>query len=182
MRASGRAAVALLLPAALLAGCATVPSGPSVLVLPGTGKSFDRFRVDDAQCRRYALVQIGAMTPEQAAADSVARSAALGTAVGAIAGAAMDGSSGAAAGAGIGLLMGATAGAGAAQVSGYEAQRHYDHAYVQCMYASGHRVPVYGPFTQPTSRSAPAPVPGAPPAGIPPPNAPPPSALPPPAR
>ena len=45
-----------LLPAFLLvlAGCASTPDGPSVLVLPGTGKSFDAFRTDDAECRRYA--------------------------------------------------------------------------------------------------------------------------------
>ena len=33
---------------ALLAGCATPPpSGPSVMVLPGSGKSFDQFRFDE---------------------------------------------------------------------------------------------------------------------------------------
>lgn len=28
--------------------------------------------------------------------------------------------------------------------SGYSAQHRYDAAYIQCMYASGHRVPIYG--------------------------------------
>ena len=44
-----------------LAGCAsTPPPGPSVMVLPGTGKSFDEFRHDDHDCRGYAYVQSGA--------------------------------------------------------------------------------------------------------------------------
>ena len=47
-------------------------------------------------------------------------------------------------GAGVGLLTGAAVGAGNSQYSGYGTQRQYDAAYLQCMYASGHRVPVYG--------------------------------------
>ena len=35
----------------LLGGCVSMPSGPSMMVLPGTGKSFDQFRADDADCR-----------------------------------------------------------------------------------------------------------------------------------
>ena len=34
-----------------LAACATAPSGPSVLVLPGSGRNFDQFRVDEATLR-----------------------------------------------------------------------------------------------------------------------------------
>ncbi len=44
---------------ALLAGCATTPTGPHVLVLPGTNKSFDQFRADEQECRSYAQSQIG---------------------------------------------------------------------------------------------------------------------------
>ena len=33
---------------ALLAGCASLPSGPSVMSLPGSRKNFDEFRADDA--------------------------------------------------------------------------------------------------------------------------------------
>jgi hypothetical protein len=47
----------LLLLSFLLAGCASTPDGPSVLVLPGSGKSLDVFRTDDAECRRYAGTQ-----------------------------------------------------------------------------------------------------------------------------
>jgi len=46
--------------AAVLAGCATTPPtpmGPSVLVLPGSTKTFDQFKVDDNECRNYAATQ-----------------------------------------------------------------------------------------------------------------------------
>ncbi|HEF5875289.1 TPA: hypothetical protein SAY52_005989, partial [Burkholderia cenocepacia] len=50
----------------------------------------------------------------------------------------------AAVGAGAGLLAGSVVGAGAAQGSAYDVQRRYDYAYLQCMYATGNRVPVPG--------------------------------------
>ncbi len=154
--------------ALLLGACASVPSGPSMLVLPGTGKSFDQFRADDLQCRQYAQYQTGA-SPQQASEASGVRSAAVATAVGALAGAAIDGSRGAAVGAGSGLVFGSMAGAGAGASSASGMQRRYDHAYVQCMYAQGHRVPVSGRMAAPaqswTQRSGPpAPPPGPPPA------------------
>ncbi len=37
-----------------LAGCATVPTGPSVRVLPGPGKTLEQFQADDTFCRQYA--------------------------------------------------------------------------------------------------------------------------------
>ena len=43
----------------LLAGCATVPSEPGVLVLPGAGKTFEQFREEDAVCRNYAQDRVG---------------------------------------------------------------------------------------------------------------------------
>jgi hypothetical protein len=134
----------ILAGALLLGACATVPSGPSVMALPGTGKTFDRFRADDMDCRQYADVQIGGTNANQAAGESIAKSAALGTVVGAAAGAALGGSSGAGVGAGSGLLIGTLAGTGAGDRSAYGVQRRYDYAYVQCMYAQGHKVPVSG--------------------------------------
>lgn len=136
-----------------LAACVSVPTGPNVMVLPGTGKSFDQFRFDDGACRQYAYDQVGGTTPSKAADDSGLRSAAVGTVVGAAAGAAIDGGSGAAVGAGAGLLIGGLAGTGAAQSSAYGAQRRYDIAYQQCMYAKGHRIPVSGRFA-PSSPAA----------------------------
>src|SRR5258706_5486427 len=71
---------------ALLAGCATPPpSGPSVMVLPGSTKSFDQFRFDDNDCRQFASSQIGGATPAPAQTDSAMKSAVVGTAIGAAA-------------------------------------------------------------------------------------------------
>lgn len=152
----------------VLAGCVTVPSGPSLMALPGTGRSFDQFRFDDSDCRHYADSQVGGNTPNQAGADSGVKSAAVGTLVGAAAGAAIGGNSAAAGvGAGVGLLAGALSGSGAANASSYSLQQRYDIGYTQCMYAKGHKVPVSGRFTsandQPARRySTPPPPPPAP--------------------
>ena len=141
-----------------LAACASVPSGPSVMALPGTNKSFDQFRVDETTCRNFASQAIGATSANNAAVDAGVRSAAVGTLVGAAAGAAIDGSQGAGVGAGMGLVVGSLAGASAADASWYGAQKRYDQSYVQCMYARGHRVPVAGSYTvrRTTSTSVPA--------------------------
>jgi hypothetical protein len=141
-----------------LTACATMPSGPSVMSLPGTGKTFDQFRMDDAVCRQFAFEQIGGMTAQQAGQSSAVTSAAVGTVLGAAAGAAIgsvsgDMGAGAAIGAGSGLLFGSAVGQGYASASYYENQRRYDNAYIQCMYAKGNRVPVYGRFTEPTAPS-----------------------------
>ncbi|WP_354684954.1 hypothetical protein [Cupriavidus necator] len=128
----------------ILGACAVMPSGPSVMALPGTGKNFNQFRADDYNCRQFALGRVGGVSSAQAANNAALGSAAVGTALGAAAGAAFDGGSGAAVGAGIGLLTGAAFGASHAQYAGYGTQRQYDAAYVQCMYASGNRVPVAG--------------------------------------
>ena len=125
-------------------GCAVAPKGPSMLALPGTGKSFETFQIDDSSCRGYATVQTGGVDANQAATDSAVRSAALGTAIGAVAGAAIGGSRGVGAGAGTGLLFGTMAGAGAGSASARGSQRSYNHAYIQCMYAKGHQVPIAG--------------------------------------
>jgi hypothetical protein len=158
-----------LIAAAWLGACATVPTGPSVMTLPGTGKNFDQFRDDDAVCRQFAYAQVGGMTAEQAAANAAVGSAAIGTAVGAAAGALIDGASGAGVGAGTGLVVGSLVGAGMAQGSAYGAQRRYDASYLQCMYAKGHKIPVWGRYaSSPRQASYPPPPP--------PPNAPPPPA------
>lgn len=150
----------MLIGVALLGACTTMPSGPSVLVLPGTGRSFDQFRGDDMDCRQYALGQVGGAAPRDAAADSMARSAVVGTAIGAAAGAAIGGNQGAGVGAGTGLLVGSMAGASAGDTSAWGLQRRYDYAFIQCMYAKGHRVPVSG---QLTSHPVPPPPAGTPP-------------------
>ncbi len=155
--------------ALLLAACAVLPTGPSVLVLPGSGRSMDNFRYDDADCRQWAYGQVGGTTAQQAANEAAVGSAVVGTAIGALAGAAIGGSQGAAVGAGTGLLAGSAIGASNAWGSGYATQRRYDNAYVQCMYAKGHQVPVPAGMAYPRGvRGGDAGIPPPPP-GMPPP-------------
>jgi hypothetical protein len=138
------AGVALL----AVAGCVYVPAGPSVMVLPGTGKTFEQFQVDDVQCRQWAGYQIG-QSPQQVAEQNVVGSSVAGTLIGAGLGAAIGAAGGnAGLGAGIGaasgLLIGSSAGTESARATGYDAQRRYDVAYQQCMYAKGNQIPVAG--------------------------------------
>jgi hypothetical protein len=136
-----RKLVALLLPLGV-AACATNPTGPSNMALPGTGKDFNVFRADDLSCRDFALTQIGGKTVNQQYNASLAATTAVGTVVGAAIGAATGGGQGAAIGAGVGALSGGAIGANTASVSGMNAQDKYDNAYYQCMYAAGHKIPV----------------------------------------
>ncbi len=160
----------------MVSACTTLPTGPSVMAMPGTGKTFDEFRADDAVCRQFALDQVGGATANQTAIDSGVKSAAVGTIVGAAAGAAIGGRGGAGVGAGTGLLIGSLAGAGAGENSAYVTQRRYDNAYIQCMYAKGDRVPTSGQLTSRSLQQASAPpppppgyyAPPPPPGGLPP--------------
>lgn len=160
----------------LLGACTTIPYGPGVLVLPGTGKSFDEFKANDFECRQYAGAQIGT-TPNDAITDDALKSAAVGTAVGALAGAMIGGGRGAGAGAGAGLMVGGLAGSGSGAASGRNLQQRYDFSYQQCMYARGNKVPVAGRLEAP---HGPAPLAPKPPAYSPPPSPPPGAAFPPP--
>jgi hypothetical protein len=47
---------------ALLAACASLPTGPSVAVIPGAGKSNEQFNSDNDECRQYAEYQTRAAT------------------------------------------------------------------------------------------------------------------------
>ena len=104
----------------LLAACAAPPPGPSVMALPGQGKSFDQFQRDDVGCRQYSDQQTGYGGPAAAANQAGVGNALLTTGLGAAAGA----------------LIGAAAGNAGA---GLQAQ--YDMAYSQCMYGHDNRVP-----------------------------------------
>jgi len=169
MNAKTRFVLSALLGVVILAGCASVPTAPNLMALPGTGRTFEEFRADDAYCRDYAIQQIGGKSRDQVASAAAVQNAAVGTAIGAVAGAAIGGRSGAGAGAGMGLIVGSASGAEASNRAVHGSQRHYDNAYVQCMYARGHRVPVSGAYTPAlTPAAAPATVPP-PPAGNPPP-------------
>lgn len=123
--------------AVLLSACTTVPTSPSMLALPGSTKTFEQFRSDDAMCRDYAY-----RSNPTDDVDRGVRSAAIGTLIGAAAGGAIGGQHGAAIGAGGGLIVGSAVGSDQADRSNYGMQRRYDNAYIQCMYAQGHKVPV----------------------------------------
>ena len=134
----------LLLLLLVLGGCATVPEGPSVMVMPGPGKSLEQFQAEDAICRQWATQQTG-VTPQAAANQDTLSGAAIGTLIGAGLGAAIgaaagDPGLGAAIGAGSGLLGGTLIGADAGEASAEEAQNRYNIAYQQCMYAKGNQV------------------------------------------
>ncbi len=129
-----------------LGACASIPTGPSVLVLPGDGKSFEQFQTDDAVCRQWSAQQTGTTT-ERTSSQSTISGAAIGTAVGAAAGAAIGAAAGspatgAAIGAGGGFLGGAAIGASRADAAGTSVQHRYNIAYMQCMYAKGNQIPV----------------------------------------
>jgi hypothetical protein len=189
----------------LLAGCVTVPTAPTVMVLPGAQKGFDQFRADEDSCRSYAQATVNG--PSQAAANNAAGNAVVGSAIGAAAGAIIGAATGqagpgAAIGAGTGLIFGSAAGGNAAGYSSYQLQRQYDAAYMQCMYARGNQIPGrvayrgsapsnypppnypppnYPPPNYPAPNQSPGdnPPPGYPPPGYPPPSYPPPGTPPP---
>ncbi len=164
--------------AAALGGCATLPTGPTVMVLPAPGKPFEQFQAEDATCRQWAAQQLGG-PPGAPATQNTAVGAVVGTALGAGLGAALGAAgghagTGAAIGAGAGLLGGTAVGANADQTAGWNAQRRYDTAYQQCMYAKGNQIPgaVRGNGRRPATPPPPPPPPGYSPAPPGPPPAP----------
>ncbi|HEX7641048.1 MAG TPA: YMGG-like glycine zipper-containing protein [Burkholderiaceae bacterium] len=163
--------LSVLIATAALAACASAPTGPSVAVMPGSGKSFEQFNEDDAVCRQYAGNQtVGAA---DSANNKAVESGIVGTLIGAAAGAAIGGNhQGAAVGAGTGLLLGSAVGSSASEGGSYSAQRRYDIAYEQCMYAKGNSIPTMGQRQYSSRTAYSPPPPNYPPP--PPPNYPPP--------
>lgn len=170
--------ISILLIMFLLTACVSLPTGPSVMALPGSGRNFEQFRYDDNFCRQYAFAQVGGKTPKEASVSSGVESAAVGAGLGALAGTAIGGGRGAAIGAGTGLLAGGATGAESARVSGFIGQQRYDMSYLQCMYAKGHRVPVAGEILSDPTAGRSGNIPSSPPGFTPPP--PPPGSPPPP--
>jgi hypothetical protein len=167
----------------MLGACTVMPTGPSVMALPGSRKSVDQYQADVAACQQVADAVLAANSAgAAAAADSNAASTAaagalFGAATGAIIGAATgQASQGAAIGAGTGLLFGGIAGSSYTSMSSYQLQRGYDRVYLQCMYARGNRVPMPQGYARGPSRPIYS---NAPPAGAgyPPPGTPPPPGL-----
>jgi len=115
----------------LASACASpvpLPTGPGILVLPGTGKSFDQFREDDHECRGFAFSEVQEGGPPTSD-DSYFAAIRL--------------------------------------------QQQYDRAFAQCMFASGHRIPVSGAYSDRSERGQSAARPPPPPPGKPPAEAPP---------
>lgn len=127
--------------ALLLQGCASVPTGPDVAVMPGPGKPLSEFQREDARCRHFAEHSVSEQ-PSHAAANKTAEGAAIGAAAGAGLGAvATNHGRGAAVGAVIGLITGTMVGASNGEYAQSTLQRRYDTAYEQCMYTYGNQVP-----------------------------------------
>jgi hypothetical protein len=147
-----------------LAGCAEMPTGPSVAVMPAPNKPFDVFMRDDQLCRDWAAHSIG-IPGHDAAAERLLASTVTGAAIGALAGAAAGGHRNVGAGAAMGTVVGASAGANQSAVTAGNAQRRYDIAYQQCMYSQGNVVPTYGygSYRYPAPASAAPPPPPPPP-------------------
>ncbi len=183
---SSKRSFLLLLAMCVLSGCATVPTGPSVMVLPPQGKPFEVFQSEDTACRQWAQQQIGE-SPDSAGNRILATGAAIGTLVGAALGALIgstsgDAGTGAAIGAGVGLLGGTAMATDSAYGSQWELQRRYDIAYQQCMVSKGNQIP--GLIQRPRRAYSPPPPPPPPPPDYRqgPPVPPPPDAYPPPPR
>lgn len=127
-------------------GCASPrPAAPSIAAMPGRGKSYAAFQRDDGFCQSSAQSAIGYQSPGEAANQTAVGTAAVGTALGALAGAAIGSVSGnmgtgAAIGAGTGLVAGGAVGAGNARAAGGSIQSRYDAVYAQCMSAKGNQV------------------------------------------
>lgn len=86
---------------AVLFGCVSAPKQPTMLAMPGTGKSLDQFNADDLGCRQLAVSQATTENGGKRAVITVQQA--------------------------------------------NQMYARYDYAYLQCMYAKGHRIPVYLP-------------------------------------
>lgn len=163
----------------LLGACTVLPTGPSVMALPGSRKSVEQFQADAFDCQQHAQSVIATASgtvanADNAAANTAAAGAVLGAATGAIIGSATgQAGRGAAIGAGTGLLFGGASGSHYTAMSSHQLQRGYDGAYLDCMYSRGNKVPA--PRGYSTASRAPSGYAGESPPTYPPPNQPPPS-------
>jgi hypothetical protein len=134
------AAMAIILP---LCGCQpTPPTGPTIAVMPGPGKSLSQFQNDDYVCRNFAQNQSYAppVTGVGCPGGTAGATTVVGAAGGALLGAAGGNAGmGAAIGAGVGLLGGAAWGAHKNNQSQASMQQSYNIAYAQCMRTKGNQ-------------------------------------------
>jgi uncharacterized protein YcfJ len=155
---------AVLLAVAILGACTTtMPTGPSIAVMPGQGKTFETFQTDDAVCRQWATQQ-AKESPSEAGNRAGVGSAIAGTLLGAGLGAGIGAATGsvgagAAIGGAAGLVGGSAVGSNRAESTRVAIQRQYDNAYEQCMYAKGNQVPGMMVQSYPTIPPPPPPPP-----------------------
>jgi outer membrane lipoprotein SlyB len=144
MRAVRRAAIiGFVTPLLLMAGCAETPMGPTVQVMPGSGKTLDAFQADQFTCKQFAENAVAGQA--QNANNRAVGAAAVTTVLGAGLGAAIGGGRGAGIGAASGALGGTAIGAGASSNAQLSIQDQYNNAFAQCMYTRGNVVPGMGP-------------------------------------
>lgn len=128
-----------------LSGCQpSLPTGPTISVMPGPHKSLAQFQSDDNVCRGFAQNQSYQPAPTGLSSPGGTAAAATvgGTAAGALLGAAGGNAGmGAAIGAGVGLLGGAALGAHRKNEDQRSMQQSYNLAYAQCMKTKGNSVP-----------------------------------------
>src|SRR5579864_5951444 len=134
-----RTIVATTALAALLAGCVTQPTGPTIPVMPGPNKSLEAFQADESVCEQYASQRVAGGA--EAANNTAVGEAVLGTALGAGLGAAIGGGRGAAIGAASGAVVGTGVGANTSGWAQMSLQQRYDISYAQCMQTKGDNVP-----------------------------------------
>jgi outer membrane lipoprotein SlyB len=125
----------------LLAGCASVPEGPTVPVMPAKGKSFSQFQSEDAECQDYAAARVERSAHR--ANDRALATALIGAAIGAGLGAAAGEGEGEAitTGAIAGGAIGTSIGANDSRFAQGTIQGRYNLAYAQCMHGKGNRIP-----------------------------------------
>lgn len=129
-----------------LTGCVSTPQAPSVMAMPGSGKTYEQFRADDGLCRSTAYNSLNGQANE--ANNKTVATAAAGTAIGAAAGALIGSAggphgtaNGLAVGAASGLLVGSAVAGGNGGYAQGSLQDQYNAIYIQCMYAKGNKVP-----------------------------------------
>ncbi len=131
-----------------LAGCAAPPMGPTIPVMPGPGKSFESFQIDQNNCKMFASDQVRGQTDavNQRAVTTGVLTTVIGAGLGAAVGSAYgNAGAGAAIGAAAGVGTGAAIGASNTGNDQMTIQQQYDNAFAQCMYAKGEQVPGFAP-------------------------------------
>jgi len=130
--------------AGLLAGCVSMPVGPTVAAMPPPNKPFEVFVQDDQVCRNWAGASIS--TGRDAAHQQMLASTLAGAALGTLAGALTGGHHDVGTGAAIGTVVWRRRRRRTGAATAWTVQRAYDVAYQQCMYARGNVIPGYYPY------------------------------------